>query len=128
MTKKLSDAEEKIWAKITVQMIDRQTQQQLDVRQFNFFFHNSDHFLKELIKPLEGNGPLMCRQEYAESLGKVRELLEVLELMRGYQAEENTAATAKEIAETTSVLAKQILQLLDALLSATGEGDGNEGT
>ncbi len=114
MTKKLSDAEEKIWAKITVQMIDRQTQQQLDVRQFNFFFHNSDHFLKELIKPLEGNGPLMCRQEYAESLGKVREALSFAATLH-YDDEASYEAETKR-------KARSALQLLDALLSATGEG------
>lgn len=57
--KKPVERVEKIWAKVNVQMLDKQTHQQLDNRQFNFFFYDSGQFLNELILPLEGNGPLV---------------------------------------------------------------------
>lgn len=71
---------DRLWAKVSVEVFDKHKGDALGYdRQFNFFFSDSGEMLKKLIKPLEGNGTLVClkpgevpvdRAKLAEAWGK----------------------------------------------------------
>ncbi len=121
MTKKLSDAEAKelpprVWLEPTWKIVGciskfiAWTEEELN-RTLNVEENRS-----LMIPYIPETELTTLRQEYAESLGKVREALSFAATLHYDDGASYEAETKRK--------ARSALQLLDALLSATGEGEG----